>query len=145
MKKWPLHIQIIVGLLIGLVWAIISSYLGWAQFNTHWISPFGTIFINLLKLIAVPLVLFSIIDGVSNLGDPKDLGRLGLKTIGLYLITTLVAVSTGLIFANVIKPARVVDQEVLTRNRIQYELWAKGEGSPFADETCLTCLPENEA
>ena len=82
---------------LGLVWALASAQFGWSAFTENWIAPFGTVFINLLKLIAVPLVLFSIIDGVASLGDPKTLGRVGMKTLGLYMATTVLAVGIGLL------------------------------------------------
>lgn len=81
MKKLPLHVKIIIGLILGFVWALLSINFDLNGFTKNWIAPFGTIFINLLKMIAVPLVLFSIIAGVANLGDPKKLGKLGMKTI----------------------------------------------------------------
>lgn len=74
MKKLPLHIKIIIGLALGIIWAFVSSYLGWNQFTIDWIDPFGKIFIRILKAIAVPLVLLSIISGVSSLTDINRLG-----------------------------------------------------------------------
>ena len=73
-----------------------SVEFGWNEFTLNWIQPFGDIFINLLKLIAVPLVLFSIISGVASLGDIKKLGRMGVKTLAIYLSTTMFAVIVGL-------------------------------------------------
>ena len=66
-----------IGLLAGVIWAFISSALGWNEFTTNWIDPFGQIFIRMLKYIAVPLVLFSIIGGISGLKDMSKLGRMG--------------------------------------------------------------------
>ena len=100
MKKLALHWQIIIGLILGIVWALLSSSFGWSEFTINWIAPFGTIFINLLKLIAVPLVLFSIINGVANIGDPSSLGRMGGKTLLAYLLTTILAVGLGLTIVN---------------------------------------------
>ncbi len=88
MKKLPIHIKILFGLILGVIYAFVSSYLGWNDFTIRWIDPFGTIFIRLLKFIAVPLVLFSIIGGVANLSDVSKLGRLGGKTLGAYMATT---------------------------------------------------------
>jgi hypothetical protein len=82
MKNLALHWKIIIGLVLGVVFALVSSSLGWSEFTINWIDPFGTIFINLLKLIAVPLVLFSIIKGIAGLHDTSKLGRLGAKTLG---------------------------------------------------------------
>ncbi|MCX2744489.1 dicarboxylate/amino acid:cation symporter [Mangrovivirga sp. M17] len=123
MKKLPLHIKIIIGLALGIVWAFISSYLGWNQFTIDWIDPFGTIFIRILKAIAVPLVLLSIISGVSSLNDISNLGRLGAKTIGFYLTTTVIAVGLGLVLVNLVKPGDFVDEDQRVKNRIKYELW----------------------
>ena len=101
-----LHHKILLGMGAGLLWAIGSAFAGGAQFTADWIAPFGTLFINALKLIAVPLVLFSIIDGVGQLGDPKALGRIGGKALGLYLVTTLAAILTGLMVVNLVQPDR---------------------------------------
>jgi len=131
--KLALHWKIIIGLVLGVIWAIISSKMGWSQFTINWIAPFGTIFINLLKLIAVPLVLFSIISGVSGLGDSSSLGRMGAKTLFTYFITTVLAVTIGLALVNLVKPGKLIDQESRIDNRIRYELWAKSEGVAVKD------------
>ncbi|NMM49737.1 dicarboxylate/amino acid:cation symporter [Marinigracilibium pacificum] len=123
MKKLPLHIKIIIGLALGIVWAFLSSYMGWNQFTIDWIDPFGKIFIRILKAIAVPLVLLSIISGVSSLNDISNLGRLGAKTLGFYLTTTVLAVGLGLLLVNTIKPGEFVDENQRISNRIKYELW----------------------
>ena len=122
-KKSPLHVRIIVGVLAGVVFAILSSALGFSQFTIDWIDPFGTIFIRALKMIAVPLVLFSIIKGITGLHDVNKLGRLGLKTIGLYLVTTVMAISIGLVLVNTISPGKLVNQEQRVENRKSYEAW----------------------
>jgi Na+/H+-dicarboxylate symporter len=123
MKKLPLHIKIIIGLALGIVWAFISSYLGWNQFTIDWIDPFGTIFIRVLKAIAVPLVLLSIISGVSSLTDINKLGKLGLKTIIFYIGSTVLAVGIGLTLVNLVQPGKFVNEEQRVKNRIKYELW----------------------
>ncbi|WP_310991914.1 dicarboxylate/amino acid:cation symporter [Aequorivita marina] len=133
MKKLALHWKIIIGLLLGIVWALLSSKLGWSEFTIDWIAPFGTIFINLLKLIAVPLVLVSIISGVANIGDPSSLGRMGGKTLFAYLMTTLFAVSMGLVLVNTIKPGKLIDEQSRIDNRISYEVWAASEGREIKD------------
>jgi Na+/H+-dicarboxylate symporter len=122
-KKIPLHWQIIAGLTAGVVWAIFSANMGYSDFTMKWINPFGIIFINLLKLIAVPLILFSIIKGIGDFQDLKALGRLGMKTLALYLSTTVLAVGIGLMLVNIIKPGEFVNNEQLIDNRIAYELW----------------------
>src|SRR5690606_32029454 len=133
MKKLALHWKIIIGLVLGIIWALLSSKLGWSEFTIDWIAPFGTIFINLLKLIAVPLVLVSIITGVANIGDPSSLGRMGGKTLLAYLITTLFAVSLGLLLVNTIKPGKLIDEQSRIDNRISYELWPASEGHEVKD------------
>lgn len=133
MKKLALHWQIIIGLVLGIVWALLSSALGWSKFTIDWIAPFGKIFINLLKLIAVPLVLFSIINGVANIGDPKSLGRMGGKTLLAYLITTIMAVGIGLVLVNAIKPGKLIDEDARIDNRISYEVWAADNGYEIKD------------
>ncbi|WP_026449890.1 dicarboxylate/amino acid:cation symporter [Aequorivita capsosiphonis] len=133
MKKLALHWKIIIGLLLGIIWALLSSKLGWSEFTIDWIAPFGTIFINLLKLIAVPLVLVSIISGVANIGDPSSLGRMGGKTLLAYLITTLFAVSMGLLLVNTIQPGKLIDEQSRIDNRISYEVWAASEGHEIKD------------
>ncbi|MGY8918192.1 MAG: cation:dicarboxylate symporter family transporter, partial [Flavobacteriales bacterium] len=88
-KGLALHWKVIIGLILGVVYAWMSVRFGWNEFTLNWIQPFGDIFINLLKLIAVPLVLFSIISGVASLGDMRKLGRMGVKTLAIYLTTTM--------------------------------------------------------
>lgn len=122
--KFPLHIRIIFGLILGIAWSFLSTYLGWNQFTISWISPFGDIFIRLLKFIAVPLVLFSIIAGVSGLKDVSKLGKLGGKTLLTYLLTTMTAVGVGLLIGNLGAPGKFVDDGQRLKNRLQYELWA---------------------
>lgn len=131
MKKLALHWKILIGLLLGILWAILSSIFGWSEFTLNWIDPFGTIFINLLKLVAVPLVLFSIIKGITNLSDITRLGRLGSKTILIYVLTTMFAVTVGLSLVNLIKPGNQTQNRILIDNRISYELWV--ESNPNVD------------
>ncbi|WP_462254377.1 dicarboxylate/amino acid:cation symporter [Ekhidna sp.] len=123
MKKLPLHTKIVIGLVLGTIWAFLSSYLGWNEFTIDWIDPFGTIFIRLLKFIAVPLVLFSIINGISGLSDVSSLGRLGAKTVSAYMVTTFLAIGVGLLFVNVIKPGSHIDETQRIKNRLSYEIW----------------------
>ncbi|MEQ9285644.1 MAG: dicarboxylate/amino acid:cation symporter [Cyclobacteriaceae bacterium] len=124
MKNLPLHVKIIIGLILGVSWAFLSSFMGWNAFTINWIDPFGAIFIRLLKFIAVPLVLFSIIGGISGLTDVSKLGRMGGKTLGLYLVTTIVAVMVGLLFVNVAKPGLSLDDDQRIKNRLVFEKWA---------------------
>jgi Na+/H+-dicarboxylate symporter len=143
MGKVALHWKIIIGLVLGVVFALVSSYFGWSRFTINWIDPFGIIFINLLKLIAVPLVLLSIIKGISGLSDVGRLGRMGAKTIGIYLSTTVVAVALGLFIVNMMKPGTFLDEGQRLQNRISYELWADQNGYQVKDGECFSCLADN--
>lgn len=143
MKKMPLHVKIILGLLLGIVYSFISSALGWNEFTINWIDPFGRIFIRILKFIAVPLVLFSIISGVASLKDVSTLGRMGIKTLGLYLITTVMAVGVGLTLVNLIKPGEFIDKQQRIKNRVKYELWLSStSGSKPKDGKSYLTNPE---
>jgi proton glutamate symport protein len=99
-----LHWQIMLGLAGGLIYGLVSAQAGWNAFSTDFVKPVGTVFVTLLKLIAVPLVLASLIAGVANLNDIQKLSRMGGRTIGLYLLTTVFAITIGLTVVNVIKP-----------------------------------------
>ena len=146
MKKLPLHWKIIIGLILGIIYSLISSYLGWNKFTLDWIDPFGTIFIRLLKFIAVPLVLFSIISGISGLPDPSKLGRMGAKTLLAYLVTTVSAVTVGLLVVNMLKPGNYIAEEQRIKNRIKYEVWVgQTEGVEILDGTNLLADPKYQS
>lgn len=109
MKKIPLHTQIIIGLVLGLVYGLITIKTGIPNWITiDFIKPIGTIFINGLKMIAMPLVLASLIIGVANLGDISKLSRIGGKTLFSFLITTIIAIVLGLGLVNIFKPGESI-------------------------------------
>jgi len=112
-KVWykRLHWQIIIGLVLGLIWGLVASVAGLSDFTVDYIQPIGTIFINLLKLIAVPLILASLIVGVTSLNDIAKLSRMGGKTIGIYIVTTMLAITIGLTVVNVIQPGNFLPVE----------------------------------
>ncbi len=117
-----LHWKIIIGLILGTIYGIASAINGWSNFTQDYIAPFGTIFLNLLKLIAVPLVVSSLITGVASLSDTRKLSRIGMKTILLYIGTTAVAVSIGLILVNLLEPGSAIPdsyQETLSNEYIE--------------------------
>ena len=125
-----LHWKIIIGMILGVVWSIVSSFFGWSSFTINWISPFGDIFISLLKLIAIPLVLFSVIKGISSISNVSLLGRMGFKTLGAYLLTTILSISIGLFAVNMIKPGEQIALSQRQNNHIAYQNWKDGkEGS----------------
>lgn len=128
MKKLPLHTKIILGLVLGLVYGLVSIEMGWsADFTVNWIKPIGTIFVKSLKMIAVPLILASLIIGVANIGDISKLSRMGGKTLGIFLITTIISVTVGLILVNTIKPGKKLPIE--TRENLMALYSTKAEGS----------------
>lgn len=106
-----LHWQIIIGLALGLIWGLLSTQVGFNEFTIDYIKPFGTIFVNLLKLIAVPLVLASLIVGVANLNDINKLSRMGGRTIAIYMVTTVLAITIGLIVVNVMQPWEALPED----------------------------------
>lgn len=139
--RLALHWQVLIGLAIGVLYAWMSITFGWNDFTIDYIKPFGDIFINVLKLIAVPLVLFSIISGVSSLGDPAKLGRLGIKTVITYLLTTMTAVMVGLLLVNLFQPGARVSDDLLESNRIRYEIWRDANGIEVLDDINLLNEP----
>ena len=116
-----LHWQIIIGLVLGLIYGVIAASAGWDQFTSNWIAPFGTIFLNLLQLIAVPLIIASLIVGVASLGDLEQLSRIGGKTLGIYVLTTTIALVIGLVLVNTLQPGNTVPQEVRTQLEQTYQ------------------------
>jgi Na+/H+-dicarboxylate symporter len=117
MKKLELHWQILIGMVCGVLFALAMVQFEWGpKIVSDWIKPFGNIFINSLKLIAVPLILASLIKGVSDLKDISKLSKMGGRTIGIYILTTVIAVSIGLMIVNVIKPGNSISEE--TRNEL---------------------------
>ena len=120
LSKIPLHWKIIIGMVLGLIVGAIFSVLDMAWFVKDWIEPFGTIFINALKLIAVPLIIASLIKGVSELKDISKLSRIGGKTILMYIATTIVAVSIGLGVVNVVKPGTYIEAETRVELMAQF-------------------------
>jgi len=115
-----LHSKIILGLLIGLVFGIISVFIGLNDFVSDWIMPFGTIFVKMLKLIAVPLILVSLISGISNLRDTSKLSRIGGKTFGIYILTTISAIIIALFLANTLQPGEYFPDEKTAELKEKY-------------------------
>ncbi|WP_221567358.1 dicarboxylate/amino acid:cation symporter [Alkalihalobacillus sp. TS-13] len=102
-----LSVQIIIGLILGIIVGIVLNLFAADLFTVldkYVFGPVGTIFLNLIKMLVVPIVFFSIALGAAGIGDPKKLGRIGGKTIGFFLITTTIAIVIGLGLAYVIQP-----------------------------------------
>ena len=107
-------------MVLGVIYGLLASKIGWVDFTNDWIKPWGKVFINLLKLIAVPLVFASLIKGVGSLSDISKLSRIGGKTISIYLFTTVVAVTFGLILVNIIQPGTSFSEEKRMELKEQY-------------------------
>ena len=110
-KNLAKHTQILLGMILGLMVGAVASMLGGEPFIIDWIKPLGVIFINLLKMIAVPMIITSLIKGVADLGDITQFSKMGLRTVTLYLVTTVVAIAIGLTVVNVIQPGRKITEE----------------------------------
>ena len=104
-KKMSLPKQIVLALILGIAVGLIFYFIGKPEFTTNYLKPFGTIFVNLLKFIVVPVVLLSMIDGIISMGDMKKVGSVGWKTVAYFLVTTAIACVIGLLFANIFNNA----------------------------------------
>lgn len=121
MKNTPLYVKILVGMLVGILLGFIAVKSGTGRWVTDWITPWGTIFIRLLKMVAIPLVFLSLVKGISGLSDIRRLSRMGLKTLGIYISTTVVAICIGLLVVNLLSPGKVFPREKADEYRQRYE------------------------
>ena len=144
------HWRILVALALGLAYGVVAATAGWREFTADWVAPFGTIFLRLLLLIAVPLVLASLITGIASLSDLKKLSRIGGKTIGIYVGTTLIALIIGLTLVNLLQPgARVPDsvraqlQEQYQDDATQRELQAESASERGPLQPLVDIVPDN--
>ncbi len=116
MKKLELHWQILIGMLLGILFGFGMTQIDWgASFVSDWIKPIGTIFIKLLKLIAIPLILASLIKGISDLKDISKFKNIGLRTIVIYIFTTIIAITIGLVLVNIANPGDGVSEETINK------------------------------
>ncbi|MFR9652238.1 MAG: dicarboxylate/amino acid:cation symporter [Rikenellaceae bacterium] len=145
--KLPLYIRVLIGMFFGLLAGFVVTKLGASEFAEDWIAPWGVIFMRLLKLIAVPLVFLSLIKGVSNLGDIRSLSTMGLKVVGIYILTTCAAITFGLIVASVVRPGAVISQEAATSLRDAAEQSGMNMSASSVDAAPLDAIvnifPEN--
>ncbi|WP_166387113.1 MULTISPECIES: dicarboxylate/amino acid:cation symporter [unclassified Polaribacter] len=122
MKKLALHWKILIGMVLGILFGFIMNTIdGGKGFVIDWVKPFGTIFINLLKLIAVPLILASLIKGISDLKDISKIKKMGIRTMIIYMLTTLVAIIIGLGIVNVVKPGVGMSADTIEKIKAKYE------------------------
>ena len=109
-KRLPLYVKILIGMGLGIIAGMLAVYFGLTKFTSDWIKPWGGLFLNLLKLIAVPLIFVSLVKGISSLSNISKLSRIGIKTISLYVISTVIAVSFGLLLVNNFEPGNTFPQ-----------------------------------
>ena len=121
MKKIALHWQIMIGMLLGIVFGFLMTSFSWGKgFTSDWIAPLGTMFVNLLKLIAVPLILASLIKGISDLKDISKFRKIGGRTIVIYILTTVIAISIGLVLVNILQPGSGITTETIDKLTSEY-------------------------
>lgn len=151
MKNLALHWKILIGMALGVVFALVMTNFGFGkEFIKDWIKPFGTIFINSLKLIAIPLILAALIKGVSDLKDISKLSRMGGRTIVIYIITTVIAVSIGLVLVNIVKPGNSISDKTRTElvdgysnNTTKYKEEATKQKESGPLQALIDLVPQN--
>jgi len=137
-KKLSLPLQILIALVLGIIVGLICFFTNTADFTTNYLKPFGTIFINLLKFLVVPVVLFSMIDGILSMGDMKKVGSVGWKTVAFFLVTTAIACVIGLACGNIFKGAGLFPSLTLEEGAV----WDKATSANFMD-TLVNIFPSN--
>ena len=116
MKKLALHWKILIGMLLGILFGFAMLQIDWGPgFVSDWIKPFGSIFVKLLKLIAIPLILASLIKGISDLKDISKFRNIGVRTISIYIGTTVVAITIGLLLVNLFQPGDGISDETIAK------------------------------
>ena len=151
MKKLALHWQILLGMVLGVLAGVLMTTVdGGREIIQDWIKPFGKIFINVLKMIAIPLILAALIKGVSDLKDISKLSKMGGRTIAIYIVTTVIAVSTGLLLVNIIKPGNSITEttriemvENYGENTTKYKVEAKSQKESGPLQALEDLVPEN--
>jgi len=137
-KKMSLPVQIVIALILGILVGFFCDQAGIPQFTTNYLKPFGTIFINLLKFIVVPVVLLSMIEGILSMGDMKKVGSIGWKTVAFFLCTTAIACIIGLVMGNVFNNAGLFPFLELAEGAV----WEGSTSSNFMD-TLVGMFPSN--
>lgn len=126
MKKLALHWQILIGMILGILFGLGMTFIdNGASFVSDWIKPFGTIFVKLLKLIAVPLIIASLVKGISDLKDISKFKNIGLRTMLIYIGTTVIAITVGLVLVNVVQPGDGISEDTIAKLTADY---ANSEG-----------------
>lgn len=116
MKNIALHWKILIGMVLGLLFGFMMlQFSGGESFVKNWINPLGVIFINLLKLIAIPLILASLIKGISDLKDISKFKNIGLRTMVIFILTTVIAITIGLVIVNIFNPGKGISPETIEK------------------------------
>ncbi len=141
MKKIPLWASILGGMLLGVIYVLIALKFGLQGFTHDYIRPFGIVFVKLLKLMAMPLIFFSLVNGVAGLKDISGLSKIGLKTVGLYVLTTFIAIVVGLSLANAVKPGKYanIDTGEIVKSEIHKNISEQNEPLAFIENL----VPDN--
>jgi Na+/H+-dicarboxylate symporter len=149
-RRLALHWQIVIGLIAGALFGGTVNAAGWSEIastTTTYVRPIGTLFIRLITMIAAPLVLTSLVVGASSISDPKKLGRIGVRTIVLYLLTTAAAISIGLVLARLIRPGSGLSESASARLLASYgeQAGARVEGAADVSfiDALLNLVPTN--
>lgn len=147
MKNLPLHWKILIGMALGVLFGIVAVNTGLEDFTRKWIMPWGKIFLNLLKLIAVPLILASLIKGISDLKDISKLSQIGGRTLAIYIATTVTAVIIGLLLVNTIQPgggiAESTRASLMEENKMKSDEYrGKAEATPTFQEAPLRFIED---
>ncbi len=137
-KKMSLPVQILIALVLGVVVGLLCYFTGTADFTANYLKPFGTIFVNLLKFIVVPVVLLSMVDGIVSMGNMKKVGSVGVKTVAYFLVTTAIACVIGLVFANIFNGAGLFPTLSLQEGAV----WESATSANFMD-TLVGIFPSN--
>ncbi len=146
--KLTLPTQIMLGLITGAIFGVIANRLGWHNFVVSTIKPVGTAFVKLITMVVIPLVFASLLVGTASLNDIRKLGRIGIRTGVYYIATTVLAISLGLILANVIRPGASLPDETKTRllESVSDDMEAKIDQvrqKPSLKDTLLNIIPGN--
>jgi len=148
LPKLQLHTKILLGLLFGVIFGVLANRLAFSGFVLSYVRPIGSVFVKLISMVVVPLVFASLLVGTASLNDIRKLGRIGTKTLAYYLCTTAIAVSLGLLLANVLKPGVGLSEdtraELIERHREQAEARIEiVEEKPTITDVLLDIVPSN--
>ncbi len=149
-RKLQLYTKILIGLVLGAIVGVLANKFGFSVQVTSYIKPFGIAFIRLISLIVVPLVFASLLLGTASLNDIRKLGRVGGKTMVYYLATTAIAITIGLVLANLLGPGKGLDAETKERLMVNYQAEAASKieqatKQPGVAEVLLDIIPTNPA